>query len=85
MDLIGSLRLVTEAALASPWLPAVILAMAVVDALVPVVPTEALIIAAGVAAATGGQHLLAVIARRRPGRSSASAPATRSAGRSARR
>ena len=62
MDLIGSLRLVTEAALASPWLLAVILAMAVVDALLPVVPSAALIIAAGVAAATGGQHLLAVIA-----------------------
>lgn len=55
------LRLVTEAALASPWLLAVIVAMAVVDALLPVVPSEALIIAAGVAAVTGEQNLLAVI------------------------
>ena len=55
-------RLVTEAALASPWLLAVIVAMAVVDALLPVVPSEALIIAAGVAAVTGEQNLVAVIA-----------------------
>lgn len=54
-------RLVTEAALASPWLLAVIVAMAVVDALLPVVPSEALIIAAGVAAVTGEQNLVAVI------------------------
>lgn len=59
MDL---LRLVTEAALASPWLLAVIAGLAVVDALLPVVPSEALIIAAGVAAAAGEQDLLAVIA-----------------------
>lgn len=59
MDL---LRLVTEAALASPWLLAVIAGLAVVDALLPVVPSEALIIAAGVAAAAGEQDLPAVIA-----------------------
>lgn len=59
MDL---LRLVTEAALASPWLLAVIVGMAVVDALLPVVPSEALIIAAGVSAVTGEQNLVAVIA-----------------------
>ncbi len=58
MDL---LRLVTEAALASPWLLAVIAGLAVVDALLPVVPSEALIIAAGVAAAAGEQDLLAVV------------------------
>jgi membrane protein DedA with SNARE-associated domain len=56
------LRLVTEAALASPWLLAVIAGLAVVDALLPVVPSEALIIAAGVAAAAGQQDLPAVIA-----------------------
>jgi len=54
MDL---LRLPTDAALASPWLLAVIVGMAVVDALLPVVPIEAPIIAAGVAAATRGTEL----------------------------
>lgn len=60
--MVDTLRIVTEAALASPWLLAVIVALAVVDALLPVVPSEALIIAAGVAAVTGEQNLLAVIA-----------------------
>ncbi|WP_300006845.1 DedA family protein [Pseudonocardia sp.] len=60
--MIDTLRLVTEAALASPWLLAVILVLAVVDALLPVVPSEALIIAAGVASVAGEQNLLAVIA-----------------------
>jgi membrane-associated protein len=55
------LESVTQLALASPWLLAVIVAMAVVDALLPVVPSEALIIAAGVSAAAGEQHLLVVI------------------------
>lgn len=61
-DMVDMLRFVTEAALASPWLLAVIVAMAVVDALLPVVPSEALIIAAGVAAVAGEQDLPAVIA-----------------------
>ncbi|MDN5750283.1 MAG: DedA family protein [Pseudonocardia sp.] len=61
-DPVDLLRLVTEAALASPWLLAVIVGMAVVDALLPVVPSEALIIAAGVASAAGEQDLPAVIA-----------------------
>lgn len=61
-DMVDSVRLVTEAALASPWLLAVILVLAVVDALLPVVPSEALIIAAGVASAVGEQSLLAVVA-----------------------
>ncbi len=60
--MLDGLRVVTEVALASPWLLAVIAVLAVVDALLPVVPSEALIIAAGVASATGGQSLLAVIA-----------------------
>lgn len=59
--MLDGLRVVTEAALASPWLLAVIGVLAVVDALLPVVPSEALIIAAGVASATGGQNLWAVI------------------------
>lgn len=60
--MVETLRFVTEAALASPWLLAVILVLSVVDALLPVVPSEALIIAAGVASVTGEQNLLAVIA-----------------------
>jgi membrane protein DedA with SNARE-associated domain len=55
------LEYVTQLAIGSPWLLAVIVAMAVVDALVPIVPSEALIIAAGVAAAAGQQNLLVVI------------------------
>ncbi|HLU54205.1 MAG TPA: VTT domain-containing protein [Pseudonocardia sp.] len=55
------LRLLLEGALASPWLLLVILGLAVVDALVPMVPSEALIIAAGVGAAAGDQSLVAVI------------------------
>lgn len=60
--MVDMLRFVTEAALASPWLLAVIVVMALVDALLPVVPSEALIIAAGVSAVTGEQSLVAVIA-----------------------
>ena len=55
------LRLVTETAVASPWLLAVIVGLALLDALLPVVPSEATIIAAGVAAAAGQQDLLLVI------------------------
>ncbi len=55
------LEQITHLALASPWLLAVLLGMAVVDALLPVVPSEALIIAAGVASATGQQNLVVVI------------------------
>jgi membrane protein DedA with SNARE-associated domain len=55
------LRLVTEVAITSPWLLAVIVGLAAVDALLPVVPSEALILAAGVAAAAGQQDLLLVI------------------------
>jgi membrane-associated protein len=55
------LEQLTQLALASPWLLGVLVAMAVVDALLPIVPSEALIIGAGVAAATGEQNLLVVI------------------------
>ncbi|MCY7342243.1 MAG: DedA family protein [Pseudonocardia sp.] len=51
-----------EAALGSPLLLLVIVGLAVVDALLPVVPSEAMIIASGVAAAAGDQNLLLVIA-----------------------
>lgn len=60
--MVDLLRAVTEMALASPWLLWVIVGLAVVDALLPVVPSEALVIAAGVAAAAGEQNLLLVIA-----------------------
>jgi membrane protein DedA with SNARE-associated domain len=55
------LEQLTQLALASPWLLGVLVAMAVVDALLPIVPSEALIIGAGVAAAAGEQNLLVVI------------------------
>lgn len=61
VSLLDLVRWTTEAALASPWLPALIVGLAVIDALLPVVPSEALIVAAGVAAATGGQDLAVVI------------------------
>jgi membrane-associated protein len=60
--MIEGLRLLLEGAMASPWLLLVIVGLAVVDALLPVVPSEALIITAGVAAAAGTQDLAAVIA-----------------------
>jgi membrane-associated protein len=59
---IEGMRLLLDSALASQWLLLVIVGLAVVDALLPMVPSEALIIAAGVGAATGGQNLMAVIA-----------------------
>jgi membrane protein DedA with SNARE-associated domain len=60
--MIEGLRLLLDGALASQWLLLVIVGLAVVDALLPMVPSEALIIAAGVGAAAGGQNLMAVIA-----------------------
>jgi membrane-associated protein len=59
---IEGLRLLLDGALASQWLLFVIVGFAVVDALLPMVPSEALIIAAGVGAAAGDQDLVAVIA-----------------------
>ena len=59
--MIEELRPLLDGALASQWLLLVIVGMAVVDALLPMVPSEALIIAAGVGAAAGGQNLVAVI------------------------
>jgi membrane-associated protein len=59
---IDALRILLDGALASQWLLLVIVGLAAVDALLPVVPSEALIIAAGVGAAAGSQSLLAVVA-----------------------
>jgi membrane protein DedA with SNARE-associated domain len=59
---IDGLRLLLDGALASQWLLLVIVGLAIVDALLPMVPSEALIIAAGVGAAAGDQNLIAVIA-----------------------
>jgi membrane protein DedA with SNARE-associated domain len=53
---------VTQLVLASPWLLALLMVVAVIDAVLPVVPSEALIITAGVAAASGLQDLPVVIA-----------------------
>jgi membrane-associated protein len=59
---IEELRLLLDGALASQWLLLVIVALAVVDAILPMVPSEALIIAAGVGASVGDQDLVAVVA-----------------------
>jgi membrane-associated protein len=59
--MIDGLRLLLDGALASQWLLLMIVGLAAVDALLPVVPSEALIIAAGVGAAAGSQDLLAVV------------------------
>jgi len=62
LDLVADgLRQLLDGAMASPWLLLVILGLAVVDALLPAVPSEALIIAGGVAAAAGTQDLVLVI------------------------
>jgi membrane protein DedA with SNARE-associated domain len=52
-----------ESAISSPWAYLVLFAMALLDAFLPVVPSETLVITAGVfAAATGEPPVLAVIA-----------------------
>ncbi|MFC4943976.1 DedA family protein [Pseudonocardia sp. GCM10023141] len=59
--MLDAIRLLLENAMASPWLLLVIVGIATIDALLPVVPAEALIIAAGVASAAGTQNLATVI------------------------
>ena len=53
------LRLVQDA---SGWAYAIVLALALLDAVLPVVPSEASVITAGVVASTGGMNLPLVIA-----------------------
>ncbi|MFC4943975.1 DedA family protein [Pseudonocardia sp. GCM10023141] len=60
--MVDGLRQFLEGAMASPWLLLVIVGLAVLDALLPAVPSEALIITAGVAAAAGSQNLVLVVA-----------------------
>lgn len=45
----------------SPWLPLVILTVALLDSIVPIVPGESMVIIGGVAAGTGEQNLAVVI------------------------
>ncbi len=52
------LRLVQDA---SGWAYAIVLALALLDAVIPIVPSEAAVITAGVVAATGGMNLELVI------------------------
>ena len=52
------LRLVQDA---SGWAYAIVLALALLDAVLPIVPSEAAVITAGVVAATGGMNLELVI------------------------
>lgn len=55
------LDLVREA-MSSPWVYAALLVFAALDAFLPVVPSESLLITAGVYAASGEPHLVAVVA-----------------------
>jgi membrane-associated protein len=50
-----------EGAMASPWIYAALLALAAIDGMLPIVPSETLVITAGVYAATGETNLVAVI------------------------
>ena len=55
------LRFLLGAAMTSHWLLLILFAAAAVDAVFPVVPSEAMVITAGMAAAAGHQNLLLVI------------------------
>jgi membrane protein DedA with SNARE-associated domain len=55
------LRFLLGAAMTSHWLLLILFAAAAVDAVFPVVPSEAMVITAGMAAAAGHQDLLLVI------------------------
>ena len=61
---------------ASGWAYAVVFALAVLDAIVPVVPSETAVITAGVVASSGDLSLPLVIGPRRPVPSSATTPRT---------
>lgn len=56
----AAMDLITQA-MSSPWLYAALFTFAIFDALLPVVPSEAAVITAGVFAATVGPHLVPVI------------------------
>jgi membrane-associated protein len=51
-----------EGAMSSPWVYLALCAFAAIDAFFPIVPSESLVISAGVFAATGEPNLVAVIA-----------------------
>jgi membrane-associated protein len=56
------LESLTDVVSSSPWTYAVIFAIAALDAVLPIVPSESTLIAAGVVAGVGDLHLMAVIA-----------------------
>ena len=56
------LESLTDLVSSSPWTYAVIFAIAALDAVLPIVPSESTLIAAGVVAGVGDLHLAAVIA-----------------------
>lgn len=60
-ELMEAARHVLEIAMASPWLILVLFLAAAIDAVFPVVPSEGLVVTAGMAAAAGHQNLLLVI------------------------
>jgi len=51
-----------EGAMGSPWIYAALLALAMVDAFLPAVPSESLVVSAGVFAASGQPDLVGIIA-----------------------
>src|SRR4051794_30001361 len=51
-----------DGAMASPWIYAALLALAAIDGFLPIVPSETLIVTAGVYAASGETNLVAVVA-----------------------
>jgi membrane-associated protein len=51
-----------EGAMGSPWIYAALLALAMVDAFLPAVPSESLVVSAGVFAASGEPELVGIIA-----------------------
>jgi membrane-associated protein len=60
-DLMEAARQILSIAMASHWLLLVLFLAATIDAVFPVVPSEGLIVTAGMAAAAGHQNLLLVI------------------------
>ncbi|WBQ06948.1 DedA family protein [Kribbella sp. CA-293567] len=60
-DLMEAARQFLELAMASQWLILVLFLAATIDAVFPVIPSEGLVVTAGMAAAAGHQNLLLVI------------------------
>lgn len=62
LDALNSLLGTAQLLMTSPWFYAVLLAFALVDAVIPMVPSETVIVAAGVLAVTGTPNMVLVVA-----------------------